>query len=85
MVDHPGDLPSGALLRLAETLAKLELAKLAAKPPEVKEEEPSPADILSLEGLPVDRKLELLTTQRERTIAELHKIDDAIGVLNGDN
>ena len=77
----PESLPSGQLLRLAEKLAQLELARLQAQPPEPEKAEQTVAEIISLDGLPPGRKMELLLGERLKLVDELHVIDLAIEEL----
>jgi hypothetical protein len=73
MVDHPGDIPAGGLLRLAESLTKLELARLERKPAAEPRIE-SVLEIVRDSSLPDERKKEMLLSERERLEDELEQV-----------
>lgn len=80
--NNADSLPAGQLLAYGRDLAKLELARIAAKPPEKEKVELTTTDILSIEGLPTERKRLLLHDQREKASTELQLIDEALSRLD---
>lgn len=74
MDSAPQDIPAGGLLRLAESLTKLELARVQRAPDEKKHENPSVLDMVRDSSLPDERKKELLLTERERLEDELEMV-----------
>lgn len=78
----PETIPSGALLRYMEVLAKLELARLQAQPPEDDKPDLTITEILDIDGLPAERKHQLLLEARARAQAEIDSIDQLLGELD---
>jgi hypothetical protein len=74
MESSPGEIPAGGLLRLAESLTKLEMARLEKTPEAKGVAAPSVLEMVRDSSLPDERKKELLLTERERLEDELEQV-----------
>jgi hypothetical protein len=74
METAPHEIPAGGLLRLAESLTKLEMARLEKAPDEKGFAAPSILAMVRDSSLPDERKKELLLSERERLEDELEQV-----------